>query len=201
MAFFYALRGQPARFQICPAAQPEGLDDILEAQGYVVDATTAVQVSETARVLAQTPIEQTHEQTEIEIQVFETLSEAWLEGYRLTQNAPLEEKALRREALERIPLSAVYVLARVNGTEAAVGRGVLEQGWLGVFGMTTRQEFRRQGLATKILRALAAWGQVHGAAQMYLQVMENNSGAKRLYENVGFRTLYHYHYREQTLFQ
>ncbi|NJN44821.1 MAG: GNAT family N-acetyltransferase [Anaerolineae bacterium] len=65
--------------------------------------------------------------------------------------------------------------------------------------MSTDIDFRRRGLATAVLQGLAKWGKEVGASNMYLQVMENNPGAKALYKKLGFETLYHYHYREQPL--
>ncbi len=194
VAFFYALRGQPARYQICPAALPPGLDEVLETRGYTVDALTAVQVAEVENVIQHAfPAE-----GQGDIQMFETLEEAWLEGYCFLQEGNWKSVPSRREAYARVMVPSVYALARVGGQVAAVGRGVLERGWVGVFGMFTGPEFRRQGLAKAILGSLAVWGQDNGAQKMYLQVMENNPGARALYEKVGFATRYHYHYREQT---
>jgi len=203
---FYTLRGQPARYQICPAALPDGLDEVLETRGYTVDGVTAVQVVEVPEVLARIfpspPRANTlrrplpaGERGE-EVKIFETLTDEWLEGYCLMQEAGVKNVPSRREALGRVVAPGVYVLVCVNGEAAAVGRGVLERGWLGVFGMSIRREFRRRGYATEVLGTLAGWAQLYDAEKMYLQVLENNPGAKALYEKVGFETLYHYHYRE-----
>jgi ribosomal protein S18 acetylase RimI-like enzyme len=62
--------------------------------------------------------------------------------------------------------------------------------------MATQSQFRRRGAATAILHALAKWSQSRQAAQLYLQVMENNAPARTLYEKAGFESLYSYHYRE-----
>lgn len=190
--FFYAMRGQPTRYQICPAALPVGLDEVLEARGYTVDALTAVQVAEVAGVIQAAFARGAR----AEIQLFETLTEEWLEGYCLAQEGNLKSLESRSEALGRVRVPSVYALGRVGGEVAAVGRGVWEQGWLGVFGMSTQREFRRQGWATSILGELAGMAQAYGIKQMYLQVMENNPGAKALYAQMGFKTKYHYHYRE-----
>ncbi len=74
---------------------------------------------------------------------------------------------------------------------------MVEAGWLGIFCMGTAPHFRRRGAARAILRTLAIWGQLYGAQQVYLQVMDHNVAARLLYARVGFATLYHYHYREQ----
>lgn len=191
--FFYAMRGQPARYQVCPAAMPAGLDEVLEARGYTVDARTAVQVAAVDTVIGAA------EPARAEVKLFEKLEDEWLEGYCWVQDENLKSFPSRREALGRVTVPSVYGLVYVGGEVAAVGRGVFERGWMGVFGMATGAGFRRQGLASAVLGALAARGKESGVEKMYLQVMENNSGAQALYGKLGFATLYHYHYREQSL--
>lgn len=191
---FYTMRGQPAQYQICPAALPSGLDESLAARGYTVDALTAVQVAHVEEVIKLAG----SGGRQVDIQIFETLVDEWIEGYCLVQDGNLNSVPNRRAVLERISLPSVYGLVRVAGEAAAVGRGVLDQGWLGIFGMVTGADFHRRGYATKILGALSQWAAAQRAKKMYLQVMENNPGAKALYEKVGFKTLYHYHFRVQT---
>ncbi|GAB4580929.1 MAG: GNAT family N-acetyltransferase [Anaerolineales bacterium] len=193
---FYLLRGQSVCYQICPAALPVGLDEVLEAQGFVKKSETAVQVAQLEAVVANS----TQARRQGNLHIFEALTEAWLEAYCLVQEGSLAQMNLRREALSRVARQGVYGLVTTNdGEPAAVGRGVVEGNWLGVFGLATGETFRRQGYATAILGALSQWAGAHGVQQMYLQVMENNLGAKALYEKLGFATQYHYHYRELNL--
>lgn len=189
---FYFLRGQPVCYQICPAALPAGLDQVLEARGFEKKTETAVQVAKTSPREAVSGREQP-----IEVTIFETLTQKWVEGYCLAQGETLAQVPARWDALSRIEQRVVYAMVRAeNGEPAAVGRGVLDQDWLGIFGMATGAEFRRKGYARAILSALSGWAYEHGAQNMYLQVMENNPGAKALYGQMGFTTKYHYHYRE-----
>jgi ribosomal protein S18 acetylase RimI-like enzyme len=190
---FYARHAQPAVYQISPACQPAGLDEALEARGYAAESQTAVQTCEVG--LAIERVRDLAGSTP-PIEISETLTDHWLHAYIFAQHAALDEIALRRETLVAIRRPTAYALAVVDGVPAAVGRGVLDGGWLGIFGMATHSEYRRRGLARGILGALAGWAQAR-AAVMYLQVMESNPGARALYEQIGFRTLYHYHYRQQ----
>jgi GNAT superfamily N-acetyltransferase len=80
-----------------------------------------------------------------------------------------------------------------GGTTVAIGRGVINAGWLGVAAMEVRPEYRRQGLAARILNALLAWGAERGATRCYLQVEATNAAALALYGRHGFTG--HHRYR------
>lgn len=188
---FYAERGCGARYQLCPAAQPADLDGILADRGYTRDALTAVQVAPLSTVLARTGPKAT-----ALVEIAECLDEAWFSTYCQSEAVGSPAAEVRRGILQRIAAPAAYALLRLEGQPAALGLGVLERGWLGLFCMATRPEFRRQGLAAAALHALAAWGQDQHATCAYLQVMENNAAARAVYARAGFETVYHYHYRE-----
>lgn len=196
MEAVYAGWDRPARYQICPAALPEGLDSALQERGYIVDAPTSVQIAGTRMVLTAAQQRASRWQP-FRLKVHDKLSLAWVSAYCLVQGAPPDEAPLRMAALARIVQPAVYVQLDVDGEPAAVGRAVLENGWCGVFGMATRPGFRRRGLATAALDALASQALEMNAGHMYLQVMLDNEAALNCYSGLGFRTLYGYHYRQQ----
>ena len=190
---YYAALGQPARYQVCPAARPAGLDDVLEARGYKIDAPTGVQVASAGEVRqASAPRE-----TGARLGIDETLSAGWVAAYCSVNGAPESEAAERASALGRVKLPVVYVQADMDGRPAAVGRGVLGDGWLGIFGMATHESYRRRGLATAVIHAISTWALDHGTERLYLQVMDVSGPALALYAGLGFNTLYHYHYRHR----
>jgi ribosomal protein S18 acetylase RimI-like enzyme len=92
---------------------------------------------------------------------------------------------------------ALGASCRVGGTVVGVGYGVLADGWLGVFGMGTSSQHRRQGVATAVLAALRRVALARGAGQAYLQVETGNAPAIGLYEAAGFRISHGYHYRSE----
>lgn len=77
----------------------------------------------------------------------------------------------------------------------AVGTGIVDGSWLGVFSMWTRTARRRRGLAAAILAELAAWGTREGCRLAYLQVEESNRAGRNAYSKLGFSEAYRYHYR------
>ena len=189
VAEFYDRRQLPARYQICPAAQPVGLDDVLDAAGFRVDAPTRVQIAPLAETLAKS-------RSRHEVRLEEHLSEGWFEAYTQFGTYSSMKASVVRGSLLRTGPRAGYAAIESDGRTIAVGRAVVERGWLGIFSMATEQDYRRQGMASSILYTLVAWGQQHGADQLYLQVEQENSTAQAVYARFGFKDLYGYHYRE-----
>jgi N-acetylglutamate synthase len=179
---FYAGRGWPARFQLSPAARPAGLDDALAARGYAVEARSEVHVAALADVLTRVDGDGDGPA------VLEAPDAEWLAAW--PGGTPLAA-----DLLGRIGPRAAYALLRRDGGPVAVGRAVVERGWVGVFGMATRAEARRTGAATAILGALARWGTAAGADRAYLQVEAGNGPALALYAGAGFRLHHRYLYR------
>ena len=190
---FYRHRELPVRFQMSPAALPEGLDDVLEARGYEIEEPTLVLVAETARVVERT---QGHDAREVT--VGDAIDEYWVAEYASAYgDDEVGRSRLRAYAhlLQRLAPAIGTAVLPVDATPGAIGLGVLERGWAGVYAMGTRREARRRGAATSILHALARWGHSRDAARMYLQVEAMNDGARQLYTRAGFEMAYRYHYR------
>jgi GNAT superfamily N-acetyltransferase len=187
---FYAARGEPARFQICPACQPANLDEILAQRGYQTHSLTSVQIAPLDTVLSRLA-----RNPALPVEVRGVLSDDWFEVYARAGNMEAHERAMRRGILSRIGMPAGFALARLDDQPAAVGLCVVERGWAGIFCMETLPALRRRGAASAILRALGDWACAQGATQAYLQVVDANTPAVTLYARAGFQTLYHYHYR------
>ncbi len=190
---FYAERNLPVIFQICDAMQPADLDAQLAARGYGADAHTHVQTTALATMVERLP--SLRHYPAFEVEVSEEFDPLWFELYCESEEVGGHAAAMRGDILQRIAVPCGYVVLRAGGEPAAVGLGVLEAGWLGIYCMATRPEFRRQGAASAILRTLAVWAQLYDARDAYLQVMHRNAAAQALYARAGFVTAYDYHYR------
>ncbi len=187
-ADFYARRGLPTRYQVCPAGLPQDLDDQLSAAGYAVEAETKVQTAAIDVVLGKTA-------SEMPCRIIEGADREWFAAYERAEGFGEHAARVRWATIARTGPRHAYALLEMDGQAVAVGRGVLERGWLGVFGMSTHPDYRRRGCASAVLAALASWGRSQGAAAIYLQVEMHNLGAQALYAVAGFETLYRYHYR------
>ena len=189
---FYRERELPTRFQMSPAVLPE-LDAALETRGYEIEEPTLVLVADTPRVITQTMRAEARE-----ITFGEGIDEFWVAEYASAfGDDDAERDRLRAYAhlLRHLGPAVGTAVLPVDEMPAAVGLGVLERGWTGVYAMGTRREARRRGAATSVLHALARWGHSRDAAHMYLQVEVTNDGARQLYTRAGFETAYRYHYR------
>ena len=93
------------------------------------------------------------------------------------------------------------VVARIDGPATGVAIGVDAVGLVAVhgdlaavFSVGVRPDARRRGLATRVMAAADSWSAARGARSLFLQVLGTNSPAVALYEGLGFRTSYAYHY-------
>ena len=187
---FYRLYNAIPRHQICPAALPEDLPDRLAERGYTAHAHTAVKIADIKDLLKLAS------PAKAEMTASPQLSETWFQTYTGASGYSSESLPIRLGILTRVEPTTHFVTLSLDGTPVAVGLGVVERGWMGVFCVVTDPAHLRQGLASGVMYALAEWGQAQGAEQVYLQVMNNNPPAIQLYERMGFEELYEYSYYE-----
>ncbi|WP_236831588.1 GNAT family N-acetyltransferase [Blastococcus sp. KM273128] len=120
--------------------------------------------------------------------------EVWLAGYR-HRGAPLPATAAAVLRNAERPLFASVRPDPAADRPAAVARGVVDDGWLVVSAVTVDERYRRRGLATAVMAALATEGRARGATSCLLQVTASNAPALTLYARMGFTEHHRYHYR------
>ncbi len=81
-----------------------------------------------------------------------------------------------------------------QGAVLARGRGAFHGDWLGVSSLWTGEDLRGTGLGSAVLESLLEWGAERGATTAYLQVVESNEAARRMYEARGFEVHHRYTY-------
>ena len=123
-------------------------------------------------------------------------STAWRQVYLGEGFDPIDD-ASRVKALGRATgsLYAHSVDSHANPADmVATGVGSYGHGWLGIHGMRTLATHRKQGHASRILRALALQAQERAMDWAYLQVDVTNLAAWRLYGSLGFTLAWRYVY-------
>jgi len=180
---WYAERGLRPCAQLA-GVQSRAADTAFAAAGWERDEDTLVL---TAPIGAPQPVA-------VPVEIAPAPDDGWLAGYRY------RGAALPPAATEVLTNAEQLAFASVRpdpapAPPAAVARGVLTDGWLGVTAVTVDEQHRRRGLATAVMGALQNWAAERGAHSVYLQVAAGNAPARALYRRAGFIEHHRYHYR------
>lgn len=186
---FYKRFNAKARFQLCPASQPSDLNGVLLSRGYTKVSGAKVQTVGLEAFNINRDIAR--------VQLLEKPNDAWFSVYRAVEKADSHKEKIRTQMLHSIQSRAAFALLYLDDTPAAVGLGVFENGYTGIFNIATLENFRGRGGASIILASLAHWGKLQKGHTLYLQVGEENVVAQNVYQKLGFTTLYSYWYLEQ----
>lgn len=180
---WYADRGLRPCAQL-PGVQSRAADAAFAAAGWAQDEDVLVL---TAPIAAPAP-------GTVPVELTDTPDEAWLAGYHY-RGAALPPVAVQVLTSAQDAVFASVRLEPAPAPLAAVARGVLTDGWLGVTAVTVAEEHRRRGLASAVMTALQGWAAERGAHSVYLQVVASNAPARALYRQAGFIEHHRYHYR------
>lgn len=180
---WYAARGLDALVQV-PLESRRLLDAELGERGWSAEAHTHLMVARLDMLRRVEPVAQ--------VTLDSAPDDAWLRAYRDGDGLSEHGRALlRRHDMAR------FASVRIDGEVVAVGRGAVDDGWLGVMAVAVDQAHRRQGLAAAVMAALWQWGGEAGATRSYVQVIADNEPAARLYERLGYFVHHEYHYRRE----
>lgn len=185
---WYAARGLPAMIAVpYPTGRPAdiALDRLLARLGWTIRADAAtVMTAGLSEVAGRSGTPDVHVDIDAEP------DEAWLGRYHYRgQNLP--PVALR--VLTSAPWQA-FASVRADGHTIAIGR-VAGGDWAGLTAIEVHPAHRRQGVGRAVTTALAAHAAARDAAGLYLQVADDNQGARALYRRLGFTDHHGYHYR------
>ncbi|MFJ9294230.1 GNAT family N-acetyltransferase [Streptomyces asoensis] len=195
---WYGERGLPAYVQTATGAQgtQEALCAELERRGWVREVTAGLWVGALAPLADRAGTEG--------VVLSREADEGWLARYGRKGASEVALKVLGgapdAEGAGDGDGPSVW-FAAVPGTAgeapAAIGRCVVDGRWAGFAAVEVDPARRRQGLATVVMAALARRALAEGASAAWLQVEEDNAGARALYTGLGFTEhhVYH-HYRE-----
>ncbi|MGW1611095.1 GNAT family N-acetyltransferase [Streptomyces sp. NPDC002285] len=181
---WYGDRGLPAYVQTATGA--EGTQELLCAElerlGWVREVSAEMWVG------ALAPVADRDEGAGVV--VARKADEAWLARY--------QRKGVSEVALKVLGSGPSVWFATVpgasGGAPAAIGRCVVDGRWAGFAAVEVDPALRRQGLATRVMAALARQALDEGASAAWLQVEAENEGAREMYAAMGFAAHHAYHH-------
>jgi N-acetylglutamate synthase len=184
---WYTARGLPAMVAIpYPLGRPgrSPLDRFLGERRWTVRAGAATVMTSTAAAV------RTHA-SPWPVGLDTEPGDAWLAMYHPHgQRVP----PVARKLLTSAPWQ-VFASVRADGQVLAIGRIAGAGEWAGLTAIEVHPRHRRRGLATAVTNALVGAAVGHGAKGLYLQVENDNAGARALYRRTGFAEHHGYHYR------
>ncbi len=117
---------------------------------------------------------------------------SWLASFRYGEE-PVPAVAVPMMTKTEHP---VFVSARGQaGDTLAIARGAICGQWLGITAVEVAEPHRRKGLGRSVIGAVADYATRHGCRHVFLQVAHDNTGARALYERLGFVAHHDYVYR------
>lgn len=177
-------RGAAPHFRVSPLTCPSNLAQILERRGFVrTEAETQMMLTAPDVAPPSNPrvaVEQ------IEPGEITRWAEIQQRGFGLAVSSPTAIDMTNAF----ISVSGVKpFLARLEGAAVGVGMLFAWEGALGIYGVATLPDVRRQGVGTALVRTMIGEARTRGTAPICLQV-ETGSSAQRWYEQLGFRAVY-----------
>ncbi|WP_136603932.1 GNAT family N-acetyltransferase [Paenibacillus dokdonensis] len=179
-----------AVFKITPFV-PASLDQTLEERGYKLADPSTVMILEldTAAMPKLTHVE-----------VSESLTPKWVDTFTSFHNGLSERnQAAMKKMLSQTVLQTGYFTLYQESMPVACGLGVIEDQVVGLFDIVTSEQHRNQGYGEQLILNILQWAKENGTTHSYLQVVQNNAPANRLYEKLGYREIYSYWYRSKTI--
>jgi ribosomal protein S18 acetylase RimI-like enzyme len=119
-----------------------------------------------------------------------TLEELWREFEAEVPEPPHREAQADAELAELpgyLEDAALALIAELDGAPAGYALAKLEARRICYLSdLYVRPEARRRGLARALMASVAAWGSERGADVMTLEVLSTNTGARTMYDRIGF---------------
>jgi len=179
-AHYDALGLAPQFKLVTGATDPLDLHDRLARRGYHLASHVAVMTFDGQIAPPDHQVEISPQVTEDFIQIVEETSHSGGDGQE------------RIDILRRVPNPSAFGIIRQNGALAAAGLCTFAGDSAGIAAMRTQADFRNQGLARSVLRAIMGRAFRAGYRQFWLQVESDNAPARHLYESEGFVAAYQY---------
>lgn len=96
--------------------------------------------------------------------------------------------------LDKVCIRTDYLAIREQGKIVAVASSAMERGYMLIQNVVVHPDYRRKGYGKMLCKALMSKGKSDGAKKAWLQMVQTNEGAYKLYDGLGFKKVYTYRY-------
>ena len=180
----YARQSLPCVFKVTDGSEP-GFDRMLEERGYrIVTPTDLMTLDLRGRQFARG-----------DCVITDHVTREWLDTYFTLENYPEPKRVIAEQMLRSIRNEARYCRIVKDGQSIACASAVLERGYVTLVNVIVNEAYRGRGYGRQLCESLLSEAIKADAHTAYLQVVQSNSTAVRLYEKIGFCKLYSYWYR------
>lgn len=185
----YKRLGSPAIFKISPLVSPD-FDYTLENRGYEIQHVTEVMTLHLSDARLDAPYSA--------VTITDEIPDIWITSlFDLKGMTNPIHRAVVPSMYRAIPKETICASIWKEGKIIATGLGILDRDYIGIYAIHVKENYRGQGFARQICTALLTEGMKKGAENAYLQVVQGNTAAKRLYASLGFTDFYTYWFRVQ----
>jgi ribosomal protein S18 acetylase RimI-like enzyme len=182
----YREAGQPVIFKMTPFVPPQ-LDRILEDRGYkYIEPSLVMELDD----LSATP-EPSHDGIRIE----SAITQEWVDHLRAMNGMSERDGDTTMQLFASPPMRTGFFTLYEEDFAVAVGIGVADTEYVGLFDIVTHSDYRGRGYGEQLLRHILKWAREYGTKKSCLMVLRDNPPANRLYEKLNYRVIYPYGYR------
>jgi GNAT superfamily N-acetyltransferase len=184
---WYAERGLPLKIQ-SPLPARRLLDNELGERGFDGTDPDVHVLAARVDVLDRSGVD--------DVEVSDQPGDSWFAAYHYRGGQELPASGRRLIARHD---RALFLSVREQGRTVAIGRGAVDEGWLGITAVEVAPDRRRRGLARRVLAGLLVAAEKYAPDRVYLQVESTNQPAISLYLSAGFWHHHDYRYRTENI--
>ena len=183
----YEKQGLPANFKLTEKDQE--LSDLLAKRGYQIMTPSDLMVLDNLEAF---------EEEKFCSSCFSKTPEEWLPYYFEFENiTDKEDQNTFKKMLSKVMVDTIYLYIFHECEIVACASAAIEHGYALIQNVIVKSDMRGLGLGEKLCRMLLTKAKQQGAKHAYLQVVQTNEIAKRLYEKLGFNKAYSYWYMKK----
>lgn len=137
----------------------------------------------------------------IPVNMDRTINARWINSlFALKGTTSAIHRQIVPSMYQAIPKDTLAVsIANELGQTVAIGLGILDRSYMGIYAIHVHPHYRGRGYARSICATLLNTGKEMGLDGAYLQVVYGNTPAKNLYTSLGFQDFYSYWFRVKEL--